>query len=91
MTRSQLISQVSKKTGNSAALVEEIMNEIFEGIVDGLEKDEKVTVAGFGRFEMRNRKAKSYINPKTKVACQLSPTRIPGFKASGIIKDRLSK
>ncbi len=91
MTRSQLITAVSKKTDKSAALVEEIMDEVFSTIIDGLAKDEKVTVAGFGRFEMRERKSKAYINPKTKVPCQLNPTRIPGFKASGIMKSKLNK
>ncbi|MEG0339754.1 MAG: HU family DNA-binding protein, partial [Oscillospiraceae bacterium] len=65
MTRSQLIIAVSKKTGLTAAEVENVMDEVFGNIVEGLEKEGKVTVAGFGRFEMRERKTKAYVNPKT--------------------------
>ena len=56
---------------------------MFDQIADCLRADEKVTIAGFGRFEMRPRKPKAYTNPKTKVSSQLESTSIPGFKASG--------
>ena len=55
----------------------------------GLRADEKVTIAGFGRFEMRPRKPKAYTNPKTKVSSRLESTSIPGFKASGRFKQKL--
>lgn len=90
MTRSQLVMTVAKKTGLSAAQVENLMDEVFDAIIDGLARGEKVTVAGFGRFEMRERQTKAYVNPKTKVPCQLAPTTIPGFKASGIMKSKIS-
>lgn len=91
MTRSQLIANVAKKTGISAFEVENVMDEVFGNIVEGLHTEGKVTIAGFGRFEMRERKTKAYVNPKTKIATQLAPTRIPGFRASNIIKKKLAK
>ena len=82
MTRSQLITKVSRDTGISEPMVE---------TVEKLREGDKVTIAGFGRFEMRERKTKSFTNPKTKVSSQLQPTTIPGFKASGRLKEKLSK
>ena len=52
---------------------------------------DKVTIAGFGRFEMRERQTKNFTNPKTKVTSQLEPTAIPGFKASGRLKEKVGK
>ena len=46
---------------------------------------------GFGRFEMRERQTKNCTNPKTKVTSQLEPTAIPGFKASGRLKEKVGK
>ena len=89
MTRSQLITKVSAETGLPAAQVEQVMDSIFDNITDNLKQGEKVTIAGFGRFEMRTRKTKAFTNPKTKVSSQLAPTAIPGFKASGILKAKL--
>ena len=91
MTRSQLITKVSHDTGISEPMVETVMDGIFDTIVEKLREGDKVTIAGFGRFEMREIKTKSFTNPKTKVASQLQPTTIPGFKASGRLKEKLSK
>ena len=90
MTRSQLIAHIAAGTGVPAAQVETVMDAVFDTIVDQLHAGEKVTIAGFGRFEMRQRQTKAYTNPKTKVATQLAPAKIPGFKASGIMKKKIS-
>ena len=78
-------------SGVSAAEVEKIMDGIFSTIGDVLKAGDKVTIAGFGRFEMRERQTKNFTNPKTKVTSKLEPTAIPGFKASGRLKDKVAK
>ena len=52
MTRSQMIETVARKTGFTEAQVETTMDALFDQIADCLRADEKVTIAGFGRFEM---------------------------------------
>ena len=89
MTRSQLITKVAGDTGMTASEVEKVMDSIFGTIGDVLKEGDKVTIAGFGRFEMRPRKPKAYTNPKTKVSSRLESTSIPGFKASGRFKQKL--
>ncbi len=91
MTRSQLIARIARQTGLPVAQVENVLTTMVEDIIETLAADEKVTIAGFGRFEMRDRKTKAYTNPKTKVSSQLSPTSIPGFKASGLMKQRIAE
>ena len=91
MTRSQLITKVANDTGLTATAVEKVMDGIFGTIGDVLRNGEKVTIAGFGRFEMRERQTKNFTNPKTKVTSQLQPTAIPGFKASGRLKEKATK
>ena len=91
MTRSQLITKVANDTGISAVEVEKIMDGIFGTIGDVLKAGDKVTIAGFGRFEMRERQTKNFTNPKTKVTSQLEPTAIPGFTASGRLKEKVGK
>lgn len=91
MTRSQLIAKVSRQTGLSAAQVENVLTTIVDNIIETLQEGDKVTIAGFGRFEMRDRKTKAFTNPKTKVSSQLNPTSIPGFKASGLMKQRIAE
>ena len=89
MTRSQLITKVANDTNMTAAEVEKVMDGIFGTIGDVLKAGDKVTIAGFGRFEMRERQTKNFTNPKTKVSSRLESTSIPGFKASGRFKQKL--
>ncbi len=91
MTRSQLIAKVARQTGLPVSQVENVLATIIDDVIDSLQQGEKVTIAGFGRFEMRDRKTKAYTNPKTKVSSQLEPTSIPGFKASGLMKQRIAE
>ncbi len=91
MTRSQLIAKVARQSGLSVAQVENVLSLMVDDIIDTLKAGDKVTIAGFGRFEMRDRKTKAYTNPKTKVSSRLEPTSIPGFKASGLMKQRISE
>ena len=89
MTRSQLIAKIGRQTGLPVSQVENVLSTMVDNIIEALAQDEKVTIAGFGRFEMRDRKTKAYTNPKTKVSSQLRPISIPGFKASGLMKQRI--
>ena len=91
MTRSQLITKVANETNLSCNEVEKVMDGIFGTIGDVLKNGDKVTIAGFGRFEMRERQTKNFTNPKPKVTSKLEPTAIPGFKASGRLKDKVAK
>jgi len=91
MTRSQLITKVANDTGMTAVEVEKVMDSIFGTIGDVLQAGDKVTIAGFGRFEMRERQTKNFTNPKTKQVSKLAPTAIPGFKASGRLKEKVGK
>ena len=73
MTRSQMIETVARKTGFTEAQVETTMDAMFDQIADCLRADEKVTIAGFGRFEMRPRKAQGLHQPQDQ-----------GFQPSGV-------
>ena len=90
MTRSQMIAAVAANTDLPAETVEKVMDGVFGTITECLKNDEKVTIAGFGRFEMRTRKAKEFTNPKTKTCTHLDATSAPGFKASSRMKQKLN-
>lgn len=67
-----------------------VIDASVNNIIESLKNGDKVTIAGFGRFEMRDRKTKAFTNPKTHTQSQLAPTSIPGFKASGLMKSKIA-
>lgn len=80
MTRSQLITKVANDTNMTSAEVEKVMDGIFGTIGDVLKSGDKVTIAGFGRFEMRERQTKNFTNPKTRSPASWSPPRSPASR-----------
>ena len=91
LPRSQLIAKVAKDLDMPAAQVELVLDAVCGDIIQCLAEGEKVTITGFGRFEMRERKTKAYTNPKTKATSQLPPVSVPGFKASSLMKEKIAQ
>ena len=80
MTRSQLITKVANDTGISAVEVEKIMDGIFGTIGDVLKAGDKVTIAGFGRFEMRERQTKNLPTPRPRLPASWNPPLSPALR-----------
>lgn len=58
------------------------VNSVFEIIKDALYAGESVSRQGFGKFEIRNRKARKGRNPRTGEEIKLPAITTVGFKAS---------
>lgn len=65
----------------------EIVELVFETIKNELKHGGKVDIAGFGKFEVRTRNARIGINPATKARIDVPASKIPGFKASKLLKE----
>ena len=91
MNKTELIAAVAEKTGLTKKDSERVINATVETIVDGLKKGDKVSLSGFGIFEVKNREARVGRNPRTKEAIQIPATRLPAFKASKALKDTVSE
>ena len=48
-------------------------------------------MVGFGTFEVRERAARTGINPQTKQTIEIAASKNPVFKAGKALKDSLSK
>jgi DNA-binding protein HU-beta len=48
-------------------------------------------LVGFGTFEVRNRSARTGLNPQTKQAIKIPATKVPAFKAGKSLKDVVAK
>lgn len=89
MTKSQLVAAVAARTGLPESEAARVMETAEELILEALRRGEKVTIAGFGRFEMRPRSEKAYVNPRTGQHTRLASAMAPGFRPSGAMKRRL--
>ena len=63
MTKTELISSVAQKADLTKKDAETAVNAILSSITDALVGGEKVSIVGFGTFEVRDRKEKHLMSP----------------------------
>lgn len=91
MTKTELISAVAEKTGFTKKNAETAVNEVIATITEALANGEKVSIVGFGTFEVRDRKEKQVINPQTKKKMIAPASKAPAFKAGQALKNAVNK
>lgn len=81
MNKRELIDRVSTKTGLTKRVSRETVDAVISAITDSLTREEKVTLVGFGIFQVRKRKAREGRNPQTGKAIQIPAKKVPKFRA----------
>jgi len=65
MNKNDLVSRVAESGGHTKKYVSEILDQILSEIQTELVAGEKVSLPGFGTFEVRERKERMGQNPST--------------------------
>lgn len=87
MTKAELINSVAAETNMTKKDAEKAVTAVLNGITKALQNGEKISVVGFGTFEVKERAERVGINPKTKAPITIAATKIPVFKAGKALKD----
>ena len=97
MNKSELTARLAKVVDISLKDAKATVDALFDtrprkGIIaTELDGAKKVTIAGFGTFEMRRRKARTGRNPRTGQPIQIGSSKYPAFKAGVSFKQRVSR
>lgn len=86
-TKKVLVEELASEKGLSKKDATEIVNFLFDQMSSTLEKGGTVDISGFGKFTVKERAARTGINPLTKEKIEIKATKVPGFKASKALKD----
>ncbi|MCR5112055.1 MAG: HU family DNA-binding protein [Ruminococcus sp.] len=91
MTKTELINSISDKANCTKKDAASALEATLAAIQEALEKGDKVSITGFGTFEVRERGEKKCINPKTKQEMICPPCKAPAFKAGRGLKEAVNK
>jgi len=91
MTKADLINVVAQKTGLTKKDSETAVAAVLEAVTEALAGGDKVSLVGFGTFEVKNRAERKGINPRTKEEISIAASKLPSFKAGKALKDAVSK
>ena len=95
MNRQELIERLALRTGLPEAASRRVVKEIFgasgvDGLIVGaLDRGERVALAGFGSFVVRERGPRTVKDPRTGEARKVRARRAVAFRAGATLRDRL--
>lgn len=87
MNKTELVSAIAGETGLTKKDSEQAVNAFISQITATLKKGEKVSIVGFGNFEVRQRNERIGRNPKTKEQITIPASKAPVFKAGKQFKE----
>ena len=90
MTKAELVDFIAEKADLTKADAGRALDAMVEGVTNGLKKDGKVTLVGFGTFSAKKRAARTGRNPQTGAEVKIAARVVPGFKAGSKLKDALN-
>ena len=90
MTKAELISVVAEKSNLTKKDSDKAVTAMIDAITEALVKGDKVSLVGFGTFEVKDRAARKGINPRTKEAMPIPASKLPAFKAGKALKEAVA-
>ena len=87
MNRTQLIEAVAAKAELTKKDADKFLNAYIATLTDAMKAGDKVTLVGFGTFEVRERAAREGRNLQTGAPMHIPATKYPAFKAGKSFKE----
>lgn len=87
MNKNGLADVVYEKMGGTKKSAEDLIDLVFDSIAGELKNGGEVTIAGFGSFSVKERKAREARNPRTGEKVQVPASRVPKFRAGKGLKE----
>lgn len=91
MNKAELITVLTEKTGLAKKDNEKVLNALVEAITEQLQNGDKISLVGFGTFEVKERAERKGRNPKTMEELIIPASKAPTFKAGKALKDAVNE
>ena len=90
MNKKELIAAVAEKAGITKEDAKKAVEAFTEVVADALKAGEKISLVGFGTFEVSERPARTGRNPMTGEEIEIAASKAPKFKAGKALKDSIN-
>lgn len=87
MNKSELVGEIAKKSGLSKKNSEIALNSLISVVGDTLKKGERISLVGFGSYEVRKRKARKGTNPQTMEEIKIPAKKVVVFKPGKTLRE----
>jgi integration host factor subunit beta len=90
LKKADLVEELVRVTDLPRQESEAVVETMFGSIISALQSGDRIEIRGFGSFRTRQRRGWTGRNPKTSAKVEVPPKRIPVFKPSKKLKDRVN-
>jgi len=91
LNKADLINEIAKKADLTKTQATDVLNAFTEVVTESLAKGEKVTLMGFGSWEVRERAARTGRNPQTGKTIKIKAKKVPKFNPGKELKTAVEK
>lgn len=85
-----MVTKIVEKTNVDKKSVEAVLTAFMETVTETLTAGDKVSLVGFGAFEVTERAAREGRNPATGASVSIPASRVPKFKPSKNLKEAVN-
>jgi integration host factor subunit alpha len=89
LTKEKLTILLQDRLDISRQESRQLVERFFQIIKDTLAQGGDLLISGFGKFSVRQKKARRGRNPQTKESLTIRARKVVVFKASGVLRHRL--
>ncbi len=90
MTKADIVERIHQKIGFSKKESSEMVESVFGILKNTLETGEKIKIAGFGNFVVKQKADRRGRNPQTDDTITIAARRILTFKPSQVLKNAIN-
>jgi integration host factor subunit alpha len=91
MTKADIVEKIYEKVGFSKKESAELVELVFDIVKRTLEQGDKIKIAGFGNFVVKQKADRRGRNPQTGEEITISARKILTFKPSQVLKASINK
>ena len=89
VNKTELIEEIAQRTDSSKGEAQRYVESFEEVVTEALRSGKQIQITGFGKFYVREQKAREGVNPQTKQKMHIPASKVPAFSAGKGLKEVL--
>jgi DNA-binding protein HU-beta len=85
--KKELIKRIAEEAGVPKSEAQKHFEAFEEIVTEALKAGEEVQITGFGKFSVKERKAREGTNPQTGQKMKIAAQKVPAFSAGNALKE----
>lgn len=91
MNNKEFVGKLAHRNNMSVAETTAAVDGLVELLTDRLKENDHINISGFGVFEVKMRRERISVNPKTGQRMLIPPKIVPAFRPSSKMKDKFKE